>query len=709
MRLRARSHAADQAERQWDAFIGARPPLPAVDPGADFTTTIARLHAGDDAPAVTPTFAEELLARLISGQTTTTSTNQQQERIYMDQTIDRSHPAARGRVPAVPARPVPMPPRRRDRGWIELSAILVVVVLIGTTFFGRGPGLFKSRNEGAFIPAASTPIGLATPEVQLAGPVLAGQARGNAARTGVYPGAGPVTQPEIVWQQEMRNERITPTLVVDGGRVFLLKSPQKLDDSPLLWAFDLQTGDELWSFPVNWTNNSMLAAANGWVYVSRTDEGGGEQPERIVALNAETGAERWSYPIGVANRATLTVTNDTVYVVGAEHVLHAIDATTGAIRWTFELTGKPSANPGFSWKPEAPAVWAGTVYAPAIGGVLYAIDTGTGTERWRIDTDSDNLAVPAVDNGVIYLSGVARDDANVATGRAYALDAATGTERWRSDVGALQTVNPPVVGDDLILVSGWFDDSVARVDDESTLGAYDRESGEMRWGFTSSDGILDPVLANGVLYAGFAEGDGELRAYDAASGDLLWSVFTGIPETEPVIVDGKIVVSTYNGMLLVLGSAEGESTPVAANGAADVSGLPPCDPTRPNLTALPAGTAVASLAGTQARTRGGLEIKVGDTPEGDPADAEVVASIEEVLGRIADCEQRNATSTIIPSGFFSDDFYRRGTMEGRVFVEGLGSSLAPMLGGPGSSARSVSEVRELEDGRYAAMIMTSET
>jgi hypothetical protein len=211
-----------------------------------------------------------------------------------------------------------------------------------------------------------------------------------------------------------------------------------------------------------------------------------------------------------------------------------------------------------------------------------------------------------------------------------------------------------------------------------------------------------------VLYAGFGEDDGELHAYDVASGNLLWSVFTGFLETEPVVVDGKIVVSTFNGMLLVLGSTD-ESTPIAADASADVSRLPVCEPARENLATLPVGTPAAGLAGSQARSRGGLEIKVGDLPKGVPADVEVVSVIEEVLGRIADCEQRRAGAHIIPSGFFSDDFYRRGTLEGRVFEGDFGSSLAPMLRGPGTSARSADEVRELEDGRFAATIMASET
>lgn len=636
----------------------------------------------------------------------------------MEQTIDNLRPTRVrrraqnfGRQPAqAPTRRAPgADPRRGIRPWVELPAMLAVLaVLIGTIFVGRGPSLFQPDDDNAVIPAAATPTGIAAPDAQPAVPVLMGQSRGNAARTGVYPGAGPVTAPEIVWQKEMPGARINPLIVVDNGRIFLLKSPVEEGGPPQLWAFDLRTGDVLWTFSVGWTNNSMLAAANGWVYISRTDDGAGEQPERLIALDAETGEEQWSYPIGVAQRSTLAIADGTVFAVGGDQTLHAIDAVTGAARWTFELTGKPSANPGFSWELESPAVAGGTVYAPAIGGVLYAIDAETGAERWRVETGSDNLATPAVDDGVVYLNAVARDDSGATAGWAYALDAAKGTERWRADAGALQSVNAPVVGDDLIVVSGGRDDSVAQIDDESVMSAYDRATGELRWSITSVDSILDPVLANGVLYAGFGEDDGELHAYDATSGDLLWSAFTGVLETEPVVVDGMIVLSTYNGKLLVLGSSESESTP-AATAVSDVSGLPSCNPTRPNVTALPVGTPAASLAETQSRTRGGLEIKVEDLPEGDPADAEVVTAVEEVLGRIADCELRNATSPIIPSGFFTDDFYRRITLEGRVLDEGFGSSLAPLLGGNGSSARSVSEVRELEDGRYAATVMTSET
>jgi outer membrane protein assembly factor BamB len=469
MRYRARDGGPDLAGRQWDAFVTGGAPAP-DDP---FIPTISRLHAADTAPAVDPTFAEELLARLITGQTANISTIRQQEMSSMETAI---RPAPLRRPPAASQRPS----RPERRGWMELPAMLVVIaIVLGAVFFDRGPRVFKPKQEGVVIPAASIPEGLETPEIEVAGPVLPGQARGNAARTGEYPGSGPVTQPEIVWQKEMPGARINPLMAVDDGRIFLLKSPMEEEGPPQLWAFDLRSGETLWTFPVGWTYNRMLAAANGWVYISRTDDRAGEQPERLVALNAETGEEQWTYPIGVAQRSTLAIANGTVYAIGGDQTLHAIDAVTGRDRWTFELTGNPSANPGFSWELESPAVAEGTVYAPAIGGVLYAIDAETGVERWRVDTDSDNLATPAVDDGVVYLNSVVLNESKGPIGRAYALDTSTGVERWRADTGALQTADAPVVGQDLIFLSGARDPSVAQTDDESMLSACERATVEL--------------------------------------------------------------------------------------------------------------------------------------------------------------------------------------------------------------------------------------
>lgn len=692
MRFRARDGGPERAGRQWDAYVTGRPT--ATDDA--FMPTIARLHAADAAPAVDPTFAEELLARLITGPTTNPVTSRTEEMRVMEQAI---RPAAR-RAPAIPT----MPARRERRGWLELPAILVVIaIVLGAVVFVRGPGVFNPKDEGVVIPAASTPIGPATTEAAVAGPVLMGQARGNAARTGEYPGSGPVVQPEIVWQQEMPGARINPALVVDDGRVFLMKSPLPGQDSPSLWAFDLDTGAEIWTFSLEWTNNRMLAAGDGRVYVSRGQQGGDE----LVALDAETGEELWAADVGISFWSGPAIANGICYVIGGDEALIALDAETGDERWRFELVDGSTPSDESSGNLASPAVANGVVYAPAYGGLLYAIDAESGEERWRVQTRGSTLTTPSVDSGSVYVTAVTDPGAESRHGWTYAIDAQTGETRWSVEVPPTDA-NPLVVNGGLIIVSGFSDPALAESENESTLSALSAETGATLWSLTMANGIGDPVVANGVLYVGMYNVE-ELHAYDAANGELLWAVYSGTLDTEPVIADGSIVASTYNGMLLVLAEPTKQSTPIAAEASADISGLPNCEPTRPNLIALPTGVPALSLDQTRARARGGLEIMVDDIPDGDLAGAEVVAAIDQVLERIADCEQRNAKAPIIPSGFFSDDFYRRGTLEGQVFVEDFGSSLAPLLGGAGSSARSTSEVRELEDGRHAALIMRSET
>ena len=714
MRRANAERPADRAGRDWDAFVRAGHAA-AIAPDAEFTATIFRLHAGDDAPAVDPTFSARLYARLVpesSGLPAASVARSRKDHsmaqadVVIPGRILNRHRRAAERTHPRPAvggqREYPGTPRG-VRAWIGFTALLIVIaVSVGMMSFGLSPYLFDGGNDNAFIPAAGSPASVVAPEPDVAELALAGQHRGNAARTGVYPGAGPSASPERQWVQEMPGARINPSLVVDAGRVFLLKSPLNEGESPHLWAFDLDTGDQLWTFSVNWTNNRLLAAANGLVFVSR----GGEAGEQLVALDAATGAEIWAYSVGYTYVSSPAIYEDTVVVTGGDNILRAVDVATGTERWRFELTGGPSELDEGPGQLPSPAVADGIVFAPASGGLLHAVDAATGAERWRYQTAGERLTTPAVDSGSVFVVSNGEAPDGTAGGWLDVLDAQSGERRVRVEIPAAAEAYPPAIWNGLVFVSGMTDPEEAATDDESNLSAIDAASGEIAWTAESPDGIGAPVLADGVLYVAFYN-DSELRAFDAASGELLWSVFTGIVEAEPVVADGLIVVSTYNETLLVLGDAAGAATPSADGAVTDVSGLPECRPTRPNLTVAPSGEPATSLAGTETSPTGASEIMPTDVPAGTAADDETIAAINEVLRRMAECQQRDSLVHSAPSGFFSDDYFRRRAEEG-VTIDPSGGGPGVPRNNSGRPVTSVDDVRELADGRIAVLVMQSD-
>jgi len=69
------------------------------------------------------------------------------------------------------------------------------------------------------------------------------------------------------------------------------------------------------------------------------------------------------------------VAGDTVYIgSSADCKLYALDAATGAERWSF-FTGAPIR--------VAPAVWNHSVMVASDDGFIYCVSTDDGTERWR--------------------------------------------------------------------------------------------------------------------------------------------------------------------------------------------------------------------------------------------------------------------------------------------------------------------------------------
>jgi len=182
--------------------------------------------------------------------------------------------------------------------------------------------------------------------------------------------------------------------------------------------------------------------ANGMVYANS------EGDQSVYALDANTGMVRWQFTgaqFGYEFPEAPILEHGVVYVVfgrnqpfGSTHSsVYALDATTGAVRWSVH----DSAN-AYS----APAVVDGVIYLGSTAGYVAALDATTGVARWRSSMDVAADSLPAVANGAVY---VAASDGSV-----YALNAQTGAQRWRYQTDGAQGLQPsPVVANGAVYVS----------------------------------------------------------------------------------------------------------------------------------------------------------------------------------------------------------------------------------------------------------------
>ena len=115
----------------------------------------------------------------------------------------------------------------------------------------------------------------------------------------------------------------------------------------------------------------------------------------MYALDAATGAERWTFMTGGAVDASPAVIDGIVYIGSTDHKLYALDAATGVERWHLD-----NIKADFS-----PLVVDGILYAATYDQLILALDAATGMERWRATLASAASRSASLANGMLYVGG----------------------------------------------------------------------------------------------------------------------------------------------------------------------------------------------------------------------------------------------------------------------------------------------------------------
>jgi outer membrane protein assembly factor BamB len=238
--------------------------------------------------------------------------------------------------------------------------------------------------------------------------------------------------------------------------------------------------------------------------------------ERVVVALEEPDArgsvhmiDGWTTSLSSAARDGVTAAGGLVYALDLGSRLHALDAETGATRWSHAL-GDPSVR----WCLGVPVVESGTVYVGSAMSV-HAFDAADGTESWRTDLASADWAASwagvAVGDDVVVI-GAASDDLHLA-----ALERATGDVRWRHagrDIAGVSAT--PVVAGDMVLAArapGW-------------LAAYALSDGSERWRQPLDDAWPVALAVAGDL-AIVRSSTGRVAVHELADGVRRWSTDLG--------------------------------------------------------------------------------------------------------------------------------------------------------------------------------------
>ncbi len=352
--------------------------------------------------------------------------------------------------------------------------------------------------------------------------------------------------PQLAWSANIgagnsRKLRITADPVVSGGRIFTLDAGAQVAATSTgggtLWTRDLTPASDA----QGQGTGGGLAVDGDTLYVSI---GYGV----LAALDAATGAVRWTQDLEATGSGTPTVYGDLVYLTAGDDTGWALRKSDGRIEWQ---TGA-STNVNNVLGAPAPALNGQfAIFGFGSGEVQAAFRQG-GVPRWStsvvgrrpgraLSSVSDITSAPVIVGNRVFVGNQ--------SGRLAALDADSGERIWTARDGAVGPVWP--AGDSLFVIS-----------DLNELLRIDANDGRRIWGVPLPKFVKDRprrqseiFLHNGPIIAGgrviVASNDGVLRSFDPTNGALVGTTpIPGGATTAPVVAGGTLYVVSTKGQLL---------------------------------------------------------------------------------------------------------------------------------------------------------------
>jgi outer membrane protein assembly factor BamB len=311
------------------------------------------------------------------------------------------------------------------------------------------------------------------------------------------------------------------------------------------FAISARTGKRAWKFRSHRCVASSPAVTKGRVYMTFLNRPPCNTEKvldgEVISFHAGTGRIDWRRRIGPSESSPL-VADGVVYLGDWRGVVYALDAKTGATRWTFRTGGRIK---------DAPALSAGTLYIGSYDHHVYALAAKTGRLRWkaaaqqRLGNRGTFYSTPAVAYGRVYIGGT--------DGKVYSFGASSGKLRWSHGTGGY-VYGSPAVWRKRVLVgsySGWFT-------------ALDAATGDVKWRF-KADGPISgsATVLRGLVY--FATLKRRTYALNAATGRLVWSFPDG--KYTPVVADARRLYLV--GYARVYGLLPRNAAPLAADDVRD--------------------------------------------------------------------------------------------------------------------------------------------
>jgi outer membrane protein assembly factor BamB len=330
--------------------------------------------------------------------------------------------------------------------------------------------------------------------------------------------------------------------VVFGKKIYVLDTESRVS------AYDLETGEKIWSNTIRPEGEDEQVIGGGLAYSSKilyVTSGYNE----LLALNPDQGGIYWRVKLPSPSRAAPTILDGRIYVTTLDSRLIAMDAKDGKQLWDYQALSETSGLVGAA----SPAAGTDIVVGAFSSGELVALRPGNGSVIWGdnlspavrvggLSALPDIHALPVMDKGLVF--GISFG------GKMVALDERSGQRVWQKPISGAET--PFVSGNAIFLISSNGD-----------LVSLARDTGSFLWvkplanyigpdedKKAGSNALLwnGPVLAGGRLILGGPEG--MIYEIDPVDGHLIRAFRTESSlAVSPVVADGTLILLLENGTL----------------------------------------------------------------------------------------------------------------------------------------------------------------
>lgn len=287
-----------------------------------------------------------------------------------------------------------------------------------------------------------------------------------------------------------------------GGDLAFAGFAESEASAAALWAFDPETGREVWHVPAKSLILPQPVYDDGVVYFGSSDG-------LLYAVDVETGSIKpgWPFQAEDAIWGSPLVAGGRIYLASMDHHVYCLDAESGAQIWKRMVGGAMAVQPALD-------AASGILYVGAFDGQVYALRAESGELLEGFEFQAGNWIwseVLLVDEQ-LYVTSL--------DGKLYALNPADGSvirpyPYDSSELGGRSEslrASPQQAGESIIVAAqtGWI----------ISVRNAQRQWAWPTGGTPTAEILTTPIVADGRIYTILM--DGQVQALDAETGTEIW-------------------------------------------------------------------------------------------------------------------------------------------------------------------------------------------